>query len=103
MTFREQIRVFSNAEVILAPHGAGLSHIVFAPNDATVVELFSPLFVNPCYWKLASTLGLKYACLIGSGEMPRENDDPHEIYKDICVEPPELEKILLRCGVKQAS
>ena len=40
MTFREQIRAFSSAEVVLAPHGAGLSNIVFAPSDAKVVEIF---------------------------------------------------------------
>jgi capsular polysaccharide biosynthesis protein len=100
MSFREQVGALAGAEVVLAPHGAGLSNLVFARPDAKVIELFSPRYVNPCYWKLACTLRLPYAYLIGSGERPSENDDPHEVTADITVAPQELESILLRAGVR---
>ena len=34
-----QISLFRNAEIIVAAHGAGLSNIVFAPADCTIIEI----------------------------------------------------------------
>ena len=36
---------------------------------------FFPAVCEPLLLKLACALGLKYACLIGTGEMPPENVD----------------------------
>ncbi len=41
MPVREQIHAFSSAAVIVAPHGAGLANLVFAPRGATVIEIAS--------------------------------------------------------------
>lgn len=37
--FAEQVRLFSEAKVIIGPHGAGLANMVFANPGATVIEL----------------------------------------------------------------
>lgn len=65
MCFREQVRRFSTAEVIVGPHGAGLANSVFAPPGATLVELFPSNYVNGCYWALANVCGHRYAFIIG--------------------------------------
>ena len=60
---QEQIEIFYDAEVIVAPHGAGLANLCFAV-DAKVLELFSVSLVRPCYYYLSESLGHRYAyCL----------------------------------------
>jgi len=49
----------ANAEAIIAPHGAGLTNLVFCAPGARVVELFPSLTVD-CYYRLSVDLGLEY-------------------------------------------
>jgi capsular polysaccharide biosynthesis protein len=39
LTIAEQVRLFSNADTVVSPHGAGLTNLVYA-DDTGVVELF---------------------------------------------------------------
>ncbi len=39
LSFYEQIVLFSDAAVIVGPHGAGLANMAFAPSGAAIVEL----------------------------------------------------------------
>lgn len=66
MTLREAAALFSQAEAVLAPHGAGLANIVFCRPDCRVVEYFS-WHISQEYWLLAHALGLSYACIEGEG------------------------------------
>ena len=59
-TFAEQVRRFSDAEVVLGPHGAGLTNLIFTPS-ATLVELFGS-YHNACFFTLAQGMGNEYAC-----------------------------------------
>jgi len=52
------VRLFSDADVIVGPHGAGLTDIIFA-RDCTLVELFGAKVKQP-YEVLADTLGMDY-------------------------------------------
>jgi capsular polysaccharide biosynthesis protein len=61
----EQVKLFSAAECIVAPHGAGLTNIVFAPPGAHLVELFHPDAKAVCYQELAGLCGLRYSRLTG--------------------------------------
>jgi capsular polysaccharide biosynthesis protein len=73
LSFEEQIELFGEAEVILSPHGADLTNMVFAPPGTQVIELFSPRSTCICYWSLANTLGFPYSYL-------RTIDDPSTYY-----------------------
>lgn len=64
----DQMSLFRNAEAIVAPHGAGLSHSVFCDPNTPLLECFAPSFVNPCYFHVASQIGLNYAYLFGEQE-----------------------------------
>lgn len=56
----EQLRTFGSADVIVAPHGAGLANMV-AARDATVIELQSERWWGEgCYYALAEALDLDY-------------------------------------------
>jgi hypothetical protein len=48
----EQIAIFSNAHIIIAPHGAGLLFSVFASEHACVIELMFPGYPT-CYARMA--------------------------------------------------
>jgi capsular polysaccharide biosynthesis protein len=55
----EQIRLFQEAEVVVAPHGAGLANLLFS-TDATVVELQASRTVAPNFYLLCKRMGHNY-------------------------------------------
>lgn len=61
----EQAALFADAELVVAPHGAGLVNLVFAPRDCRIVELLSDAYANWCFRRLAAAAGLDYDCVIG--------------------------------------
>ncbi|WP_139295225.1 glycosyltransferase family 61 protein, partial [Planktothrix tepida] len=65
LTVQEQADLFSQAEVIIAPHGAGLTNLVFCQANTVVVELVSPHYIRPYYWLISQQLGLKHYSIQG--------------------------------------
>jgi len=64
LSFSEQVRLFSQADVVIAPHGAGLTNILFC-QSAKVIELFGhPHYIRPDYFQLAQCADLQYTFLI---------------------------------------
>ena len=61
----QQLDFFLKAEGVVAPHGAGLSHLIWAQPNLPVLELFPSDFFNACYWELASVVGALYGCAAG--------------------------------------
>ena len=39
LPFEKQISTFANARLIVGPHGAGLTNMIFAPSDVQVIQL----------------------------------------------------------------
>jgi len=77
----EQLRLFAEAELILAPHGAGLTNILFAPPGAGVIELLpaTPRYL-PQFGAMSALLGLRYGFLAcgrveSGGRHPPMNED----------------------------
>ncbi|WP_218596791.1 glycosyltransferase family 61 protein [Chroogloeocystis siderophila] len=61
MNFEDEVRLFSQATMVVAPHGAGLTNIIFAQN-LTLIELFG-VSISPCFANLARGLGFQYGYL----------------------------------------
>lgn len=61
LTVAEQIDLFANAEIVVAPHGAGLTNLVYA-KDVAVVELFGDKKIAS-FARLAEMLDHEYAFL----------------------------------------
>ena len=66
MKVEEQAILFSQASFVFAPHGAGLSNIVFS-NKICVLEIFHPNYGTPTFYFLASVLGHDYYSFTGTG------------------------------------
>jgi len=64
MNFEDQVSLFNNAEIIVGPHGAGLSNIIFGPDNLTLVEIFSNTDIRPHFYRIATILGHDYHCSV---------------------------------------
>ena len=53
MSVMEQANLLSSANLVIAPHGAGITNIAFCKPGTTIIELFGS-YVVPCYWSLAT-------------------------------------------------
>ena len=61
MSVAEQARLFARAAIIVGPHGAGLTNVVFAPERAALIELGVWRRYRPSFMKaLAASLGVGY-------------------------------------------
>jgi capsular polysaccharide biosynthesis protein len=90
----EQIKVFSESEIVIGAHGAALTNIVFCPAGASVIELFSPDYVNVCFWTLACTLpGLRYRYVVGNGA-PTTVRSNRGVASDVRVDPSQVVRVL---------
>jgi tetratricopeptide (TPR) repeat protein/capsular polysaccharide biosynthesis protein len=65
LSFTEQVGLFSQAEAIIAPHGSGLTNIMFCHPSAQVAEFVSPHYNRHYYWVISQYLGLEHYCLTG--------------------------------------
>ena len=61
----EQVAIFASAEVIVAPHGSGLTNLVFCSPNTKIIELFSPNYVRTDYWMISQQLQLQHYYLVG--------------------------------------
>lgn len=90
LSFLEQVALFARAELVVAPHGAALANLVFSRENTSVVELFSPNYVNVCFWAIAQLGGMRYSYLEGEGHRPAAGVDPHAVRDDLVVCPARL-------------
>ncbi|MCL4237372.1 MAG: DUF563 domain-containing protein [Anaerolineae bacterium] len=63
MTLANQARLFREADVVISPHGAGLTNILFMRQDALAIELVPALRAKPEFFLLSSAMGVRYACV----------------------------------------
>ncbi|MDY7003670.1 MAG: tetratricopeptide repeat protein [Cyanobacteriota bacterium] len=65
MSLENQIATFANAKIIVAPHGSGLTNIVFCNPGTKIIEIFSPHYLRYYYWQISQLLGLEHYYLMG--------------------------------------
>ena len=65
LKLQDQIDLFQTAEIVTGPHGAGFANMVFAPDDACLLELMPPGALPPYFEALATARGQRYDTLIG--------------------------------------
>jgi len=92
LSVAEQVSLFANAEVVIGVHGAALTNTVFCSPGTKVIEIFAPDYVNPCYRKLSSQVGLGYWEFIGERVLDLDSHNQqegeekiHYVFEDILV------------------
>jgi len=103
----EQMQLFQQSEYIVAPHGAGLTNIVYCQKGATVCEFFGD-FVQPCFRSLAALCELRYAHLSTGDARSDVNSLEKSLNKhkaqrqDQRVDIDALKKVLIRLGLEES-
>jgi hypothetical protein len=82
LDFAAQVRLMADTAVLVAPHGAGLTNMMFCPPGTQVVEIADRAYPNPNFYALAVAMGLGYWLVhaegIGAG---------HALTRDLAVAP----------------
>ena len=96
----EQAALFSQAEIIISPHGSGLTNLVFCQPGTKVIELFAPNYVYHCYWWISNLVSLDYYYLLGEtlpGWHFHHLIYPQDFSEDIVINVRDLLKLLQIC------
>lgn len=73
LNLRQTAEAMAGASHIVAPHGAGLANLVFAPPGTKVLELFNA-HLSPEYWRICGQRGLEYHAMEAFGPDRRPLD-----------------------------
>jgi len=95
MGYVEQVYMFRNAKLVIAPHGAGLINLVYVTNKPLVIELFPTIRKirdAGAYHQVAREMNIDYHLLV---KEPVNNDQDIEITEGILTE---IKDILFRYG-----
>ncbi len=89
LSFAGQVDLMRQTEILVAPHGAGLTNMMFCPRGALVVEIADFGFPNPNFYALASALRHRY-CIVQATPLGMA----HPLERDMKVDPQAVASIL---------
>jgi capsular polysaccharide biosynthesis protein len=73
-----QHKDFAEAEIVVGPHGGGLTNLVFCCPGTKVLELIPNNYVYPYFYTLSNASNLDYRYMV----CPGDKKYPHHIYVD---------------------
>jgi hypothetical protein len=85
---------FADAEIIVGPHGAGLSNLVFSKPGAKVLDLMPSDFILPFFHAKAEAMGRDYSYILGRSEGVRPPDFFGPSPFNFWIDPSELRSAL---------
>jgi len=69
MSFQDQLEAFATAAVIVGPHGAGMTNLVFAQKECVVVEIVNTYNQSYRFFSdIAEAVGFRYARFLSGSE-----------------------------------
>lgn len=76
LKFKDQLEIIRNTDVLIGMHGAGLTHLLFLPNWATIFEVYN--CEDPtCYMDLARLRGINYLTWENDEKLIQEDEGHH--------------------------
>lgn len=91
LSFEEQVKLMRETAVLAAPHGAGLTNMLFCQKGTHIIEMADLSFPNPNFYALASAMGhhywLVHATSVG---------DMHPLEKDLQVDAAAVKAALIK-------
>lgn len=103
MSVSQQAAVMASCEAVVAPHGGGISNIIFCSPGTKIVEIYSPELVATYYWKLSNALNLDYYYVLGQGApetLDADYPQSWDSHTDIVVDLDSLERTLVLAGIE---
>lgn len=95
----EQRSLMASAEAIVAPHGSGLTNLVFCRPDTLVIELFPTELLAPEYPRLSLVKGLDYYYAFSAGQIKDDWNTAKKRAADILVDLKIVEDTLQLAGL----
>jgi capsular polysaccharide biosynthesis protein len=89
LSFADQVRLMQETAVLVAPHGAGLTNILFCAPGTHVVELADFGFPNPNFYAVGAAMSHHYWLLAA-----RADPDAHPVHRDLWMNPERIETLL---------
>lgn len=72
LSLLEQVSLFNSAQIIVAPHGAGLGNILFCNNNVRIIELFPPGSFHKHYKTISQKLDFNYLSVVSDKVYDRD-------------------------------
>jgi hypothetical protein len=91
LSVKDQITLFSNADIILGIHGAGLANILFADKNAKMLEIFPQYYLDQGISILSKVIGIAYFYMVGHSI---NINNVHPQKKDFIIEPGEFDQAI---------
>lgn len=83
LSVKEQVLLFATADIVVGPHGAGLTNLIHGEPPLTLIELFSSDDVRDQYFNMATKLRYDYEFVLGN-----------PVGNDMRIQPEKVEEIL---------
>jgi capsular polysaccharide biosynthesis protein len=91
LPFDDQVALMQEASVVMAPHGAGLTNMMFCAPGTHVIEIADLGFPNPNFYALAAAMEHNYWIVPAEGV-----GDGHPLERDMRVSPSAIGSVLSR-------
>ncbi len=89
LDFDAQWRLMRSAGTVIAPHGAGLTNMLFCKPGTRIVEIADPLYPNPNFYAMAAALGHSWRRVEA-----RAVGDGHRLTRDLSVSSAAIDALL---------
>lgn len=96
-TIDEQIRLFQEASIVVGPHGAGFTNLIWCSPGTRVIEFFYAGYIPVYFHYISKLLGLEYSYIADSrGSTKRQLSHGQRMIQDMFVDIQVLKKELER-------
>lgn len=92
LSLADQIALYAQAECVMGVHGAGFTNMLFAPKNATLIELMTRNYLPRFFENIANSLGQKHIHIPGEIVKAEENTVPFTW--DFHINPEDVRKAL---------
>ncbi|NJS09771.1 MAG: glycosyltransferase family 61 protein [Microcoleus sp. CSU_2_2] len=94
-TVEEQIRLFAEAAVVVGPHGAAFTNLLWCQPGTKVMEFFYGGYTPPFFYYICQLLGLEYSCMFDDSDASEDwSLIGEDMTVDVAVLKSEIKKML---------
>lgn len=86
LSFEDQIKLMQDVRVVVAPHGAALTNIVWCKPGTIVIEILNEKFNNKCFGVLARSCKLNYHSVYQNGTAATDCFNGKINHMDFCID-----------------